>query len=45
VWRLLLGTLEAFYLDVRWKVLDMAIDVVSGALSMLEAQPAIRNVV
>jgi hypothetical protein len=30
---------------IRWKVLDFTTDEVSGVLSMLEALPAIQNVV
>jgi hypothetical protein len=41
VQRLLFSTLEAFYLDIRFKVLDFVADEVSGALSMLEALSAI----
>jgi hypothetical protein len=39
--RLLFSTSEAFYLDIRFKVLDFVADEVSGALSMLEALSAI----
>jgi hypothetical protein len=40
--RLLFGTSEAFYLDIRFKVLNFVADEVSVALSMLETPPAIR---
>jgi hypothetical protein len=39
--QLLFGTSEAFYLDIRFKVLDFVGDKVSGALSMLEVLPTI----
>jgi hypothetical protein len=42
--RLLFGTLEAFYLNIRFKVLDFIADEVSGELSMLEALSTIRIV-
>jgi hypothetical protein len=40
--QLLFGTLEAFYLNIKFKVLDFVADKASGALSMLEALSAIR---
>jgi hypothetical protein len=44
VWRLLFGTSEAFYLDIRFKVLDFVAHTVSKALSMFEALSAIHIV-
>jgi hypothetical protein len=44
MWRLLFSTSEAFYLDIRFKVLDFVSDDVSGALSMLKALPTIQIV-
>jgi hypothetical protein len=35
--------LRGLCLDIRWKVLDIAIDEVSGALYMLEALLAMQN--
>jgi hypothetical protein len=42
--RLLFGTSEAFYLDIRFKVLEFVADEVSGSLFMLEALLTIQIV-
>jgi hypothetical protein len=42
--RLLFGTSEAFYLDIRFKVLDFVADEMSRALNMLEALPTTQIV-